>query len=227
MYTLPLLFQSTLPLRGATPRRKAGREEKRISIHTPLAGSDNTSRVLDHVSDRFQSTLPLRGATRHLQLGRERRQISIHTPLAGSDTPPCVLSAAVIDFNPHSPCGERPRTMRRSSPCHSYFNPHSPCGERLEFCELVGSEVEISIHTPLAGSDAVGRIVPEVRAISIHTPLAGSDRHATASRTSGRHFNPHSRCEKRLGPVLRCGEHDFYFNPHSPCGERPGEVGHA
>ena len=132
MYTLPLLFQSTLPLRGAT------------KVSKPNA-----------IKSLFQSTLPLRGATRHLQLGRERRQISIHTPLAGSDTPPCVLSAAVIDFNPHSPCGERPRTMRRSSPCHSYFNPHSPCGERLEFCELVGSEVEISIHTPLAGSDLV------------------------------------------------------------------------
>ena len=222
-YILPYgnKFQSTLPLRGATRNgRGCIRFLFYFNPHSPC-GERRPGERPDGRRREFQSTLPLRGATRHLQLGRERRQISIHTPLAGSDTPPCVLSAAVIDFNPHSPCGERPRTMRRSSPCHSYFNPHSPCGERLEFCELVGSEVEISIHTPLAGSDAVGRIVPEVRAISIHTPLAGSDRHATASRTTGRHFNPHSPCGERLGPVLRCGEHDFYFNPHSPCGERP------
>ncbi len=58
-----LLFQSTLPLRGAT--ELAGREELLnvlISIHTPLAGSDP-----------FPAGL------------RKRRSISIHTPLAGSD----------------------------------------------------------------------------------------------------------------------------------------------
>ena len=85
----------------------SGPRIRSISIHTPLAGSDRRSILPVLLMMSFQSTLPLRGATRHLQLGRERRQISIHTPLAGSDTPPCVLSAAVIDFNPHSPCGER------------------------------------------------------------------------------------------------------------------------
>ncbi|EFT83507.1 hypothetical protein HMPREF0620_0512 [Parascardovia denticolens DSM 10105 = JCM 12538] len=34
------LFQSTLPLRGATPEHAPGRHPCPISIHAPLAGSD-------------------------------------------------------------------------------------------------------------------------------------------------------------------------------------------
>ena len=83
-------FQSTLPLRGATthgdflrknindfnPHSPCGErpEEYRltvkgifISIHTPLAGSDDHRRTIPAVSI-FQSTLPLRGATDALAL---------------------------------------------------------------------------------------------------------------------------------------------------------------
>ena len=56
------LFQSTLPLRGAT-----------------------STRYPRHPRNRFQSTLPLRGATRGRTGARLHRSISIHTPLAGSD----------------------------------------------------------------------------------------------------------------------------------------------
>ena len=80
-----LVFQSTLPLRGATAYRFSIDETLIISIHTPLAGSDVCGRI--SVDGEF---------------------ISIHTPLAGSDA----LSNRHIHrptyFNPHSPCGERP-----------------------------------------------------------------------------------------------------------------------
>ena len=55
-----------------------------ISIHTPLAGSDQKMPAF------------LMSA-----------QISIHTPLAGSDPVATNYSHPQIDFNPHSPCGER------------------------------------------------------------------------------------------------------------------------
>ena len=58
------LFQSTLPLRGATNTFQGSERTRRISIHTPLAGSDF-----------------------HQQDGRFKVSISIHTPLAGSDSP--------------------------------------------------------------------------------------------------------------------------------------------
>ena len=80
-----MLFQSTLPLRGATPysrhyqtcqqisihtplagsdhRRQRPHDHIRISIHAPLAGSDTTSTPKFELRVKFQSTLPLRGAT--------------------------------------------------------------------------------------------------------------------------------------------------------------------
>ena len=57
------VFQSTLPLRGATvvPHRIA--IHKLISIHAPLAGSDSHNTLCFPHLHKFQSTLPLRGAT--------------------------------------------------------------------------------------------------------------------------------------------------------------------
>ncbi len=125
----PNLFQSTLPLRGAT-----------------------YSYWISPSVQIFQSTLPLRGATFSMRLVQHIVSISIHTPLAGSDGTARPWSRPCGNFNPHSPCGER-RSIERSNisasqisihtplagsdctsmescPMRSYFNPHSPCGER-------------------------------------------------------------------------------------------------
>ena len=57
-----------------------------------------------------------------------------------------------------------------------HFNPHSPCGERPRIKSKTGFNVTISIHTPHAGSDISGRRTARLPArISIHTPHAGSD----------------------------------------------------
>ena len=109
---------------------RRNRHRKGISIHTPLAGSDQ-ARQLDDLADRvfqstlplrgatwtcststtstsFQSTLPLRGATGHCHTLLSGHAISIHTPLAGSDGARSFVQHFSRDFNPHSPCGERP-----------------------------------------------------------------------------------------------------------------------
>ena len=78
-------FQSTLPLRGATDTRHHHPSKTGISIHAPLAGSDNTRPIFNDNIAQFQSTLPLRGATAHPLSRRGRSGISIHAPLAGSD----------------------------------------------------------------------------------------------------------------------------------------------
>ena len=170
-----VIFQSTLPLRGATPSFWPGPGPWRyfnphspcgerlldrahqlrqvlISIHTPLAGSDFAIKRGQQSIFRFQSTLPLRGAT----------------------SPSNAVSKASSDFNPHSPCGERLSAIPpEASPTN--FNPHSPCGERPYVRVLTSWGLAISIHTPLAGSDhdpIRGRCRIQ---ISIHTPLAGSD----------------------------------------------------
>ena len=124
------LFQSTLPLRRATFASAHEEPELEISIHAPLAESDEApclnQAVDDHFNPRspcgerprystlpleefsFQSTLPLRRATRRLTVFLHLQFISIHAPLAESDRSAGSASDGVRDFNPRSPCGERP-----------------------------------------------------------------------------------------------------------------------
>ena len=190
-----------------------------ISIHAPLAGSDSSagssSSMIMNFNPRspcgerlnsdaaanawwtFQSTLPLRGATK---VADER-------------------AAERINFNPRSPCGERPAPPFASArPCR-HFNPRSPCGERSVPVKASSTATGISIHAPLAGSDAVRQAIVDRVGISIHAPLAGSD-------PAGRPEIRRARFQSTL--PLRGATHGFsigqiqfpHFNPRSPCGER-------
>ena len=78
------IFQSTLPLRGATgnpPKHHTGRG---FQSTLPLRGA-TIIRSTDRAHHQFQSTLPLRGATFSSRLCTTWAQISIHAPLTGSD----------------------------------------------------------------------------------------------------------------------------------------------
>ena len=79
-----------------------------ISIHAPRVGSDQAINAEFDALHEFQSTLPVWGAT--FTYDYDGRTVS--------------------DFNPRSPCGERP--VGQGKPPHelSDFNPRSPCGER-------------------------------------------------------------------------------------------------
>ena len=79
--------------------------------------------------------------------------ISIHAPRAGSDWQGGGESRNHDDFNPRSPCGERPVTTVKPKNTYADFNPRSPCGERLGATILIPVGTEISIHAPRAGSD--------------------------------------------------------------------------
>ena len=80
------LFQSTLPLRGATGSISSPPCLAVISIHTPLAGSDRPARG---------SRLPRWHFNPHSPCGERRHHTRCNT--------------GRTDFNPHSPCGERPQ----------------------------------------------------------------------------------------------------------------------
>ena len=150
-------------------------------------------------AERFQSTLPVWGATSpHFEEAARKR----------------------VNFNPRSPCGERP------------IQPHNS-----------GRILRISIHAPRVGSDANGASVAARRLISIHAPRVGSD----SVRVTG--VSPDSKFQSTL-PVWGATIHGYsfliagkisihaprvgsdilaladipkrekYFNPRSPCGER-------
>ena len=146
-----MLFQSTLPLRGATETFEAIAPVITISIHAPLTGSDGwpgrsacrrgnfnprspygerpaqSSRPSPEAV--FQSTLPLRGATRLPEWLGLSKEISIHAPLTGSDR---LLGRFVVfeQISIHAPLtGSDPRAVG-DRPGHRDFNPRSPYGER-------------------------------------------------------------------------------------------------
>ena len=164
----------------------------------------------------FQSTLPLRGATTYRQFHGRPYPISIHTPLAGSDRASSRFEVRRAYFNPHSPCGERLADSTPSKTSMTHFNPHSPCGERHDTVRHVDFINVISIHTPLAGSDALTRPTAACSyVISIHTPLAGSDLCAGELHTSRRDFNPHSPCGERLQSA-DARQHHVSISIHTP-----------
>ena len=122
-----------------------------ISIHAPHVGSDRADGVVEHGS-----------------------LISIHAPHVGSDGFCSTKTVPKNNFNPRSPCGERP-SSEGASPLDPYFNPRSPCGERRGKPGRAFPRELISIHAPRVGSDAVVRHTREHHPISIHAPRVGSD----------------------------------------------------
>ena len=127
-------------------------------------------------------------------------------------------------------------------PSNSNFNPRSPCGERpcsrSVDCLMFG----ISIHAPRVGSDAIPDPTFLTCRISIHAPRVGSDSAPSPPGGGTKYFNPRSPCGERHSAVIfvdicryfnprsPCGERllvqlirreERYFNPRSPCGERP------
>ena len=81
-----VLFQSTLPVGGATSPASVNSLVILISIHAPRGGSDLSDRLKAGDSLIFQSTLPVGGATlQHIHFPCHKLYISIHAPRGGSD----------------------------------------------------------------------------------------------------------------------------------------------
>ena len=154
-----------------------------ISIHTPLAGSDR--QPADHAVGRHISIhTPLAGSDFLSTVFNIRNYISIHTPLAGSDGYGSSQSSPERNFNPHSPCGERPSGEWITWASSHYFNPHSPCGERRGLAEML-EVLDISIHTPLAGSDQARQLDDLAdRVFQSTLPLRGATWTCSTSTTS-------------------------------------------
>ena len=212
------------------------------SFSPPRIVIDTNSPAHAESSPHVRRTLDInRESDIHAVAGTPQTPISIHALRKESDPGTLRLTKRSKNFNPHSPCGERPCWNIRPN-AGSYFNPHSPCEERLKpdlsvlkdmqfqstlplrgaTSEAVRYELAklISIHTPLAGSDAQlgGHIVGHYE-ISIHTPLAGSDILVLdfAVRADISIHTPLAGSDLLHAP---CPAHRKYFNPHSPCGER-------
>ena len=123
------LFQSTLPVWGATEEIWAALDAWAISIHAPRVGSDSPTPTWLAGLSAFQSTLPVWGATCGLRTRCGRRRISIHAPRVGSDL------------------------CRDSKPRKMTISIHAPRVGSDEKEDKEKAALVISIHAPRVGSD--------------------------------------------------------------------------
>ena len=191
-------FQSTLPVWGATPRRRFCRMNRnQISIHAPRVGSDINGSVRLVGSPNFNPRSPCgerRGQTDHQYNGRK---ISIHAPRVGSDSARSTQQEAGQKFQSTLPVWGATCTFsepgsdiylisihapRVGSDVHCYnqaagrtdFNPRSPCGERRHCCGVGIGAYHFNPRSP-CGERLGDRPMRTLDAISIHAPRVGSD----------------------------------------------------
>ena len=162
---------------GAT--LEAGKKDswKVISIHAPRVGSDAG---LNH-------NVPGIG-------------ISIHAPRVGSDSWILRVWSTDGDFNPRSPCGERPQGLS-SGALRGEISIHAP---------RVGSDLAVQVSSPAsltfqstlpvwgATQDFLGVVL--WKDISIHAPRVGSDLYQSGVVPLPLYFNPRSPCGERRSP---------------------------
>ena len=198
----PIVFQSTLPARGATvtsrgksrggtnfnprsprgERLQAGRISAgpaKISIHAPREGSDLHVRDQFGADPAFQSTLPARGATRTQHL------LFLFGLVFQSTLPARGATDAAFTF-----------PFRFS----------------------------ISIHAPREGSDCRPKNIQPCRQEFQSTlPARGATRTFCKSRAYSIYFNPRSPRGERLNAYINQAIQE-HFNPRSPRGERQSKA---
>ena len=147
-----MIFQSTLPARGATA----------VLI------------VMNHVPQDFNPRSPHGERRKCVGDGKCEYNISIHAPRTGSDHAVAVLVAVSADFNPRSPHGERPGT---TAPTATYGQFQSTLPARGATIAAATGYIGqgISIHAPRTGSDGNADEMTAASRISIHAPRTGSD----------------------------------------------------
>ena len=162
---IPVSFQSTLLMRGATLPASGRRGRCLISIHAPHARSDPADNHYELTDEQFQSTLLMRGATFIPAYSFSPSSAFQSTLLMrGATATQSTRASCRAHFNPRSSCEERPFAGSRST-CSGHFNPRSSCEERPALILDLRCCAHISIHAPHARSDE--KNMPTQRAMDI------------------------------------------------------------
>ena len=198
--TAPDLFQSTLPVWGATSGVSDGRTAGgTISIHAPRVGSDLTLWCVTISFVIFQSTLPVWGATNAGDIIPFYCNISIHAPRVGSDATRLITSAGLLGFQSTLPVWGATCSRPETAAMEPLISIHAP---RVGSDERTGSGIRAAAvfqsTLPVWGATLVIDVFWKCGGISIHAPRVGSDGTGGADGGGVRHFNPRSPCGERL-----------------------------
>ena len=124
------VFQSTRPIRGATPLRGHTSRKLAISIHAPHTGRDLMHKGTSAASWSFQSTRPIRGATVACAARKSAPIISIHAPHTGRDVFSARRGPPLLAFQSTRPIRGATLPSYFSSSPSANFNPRAPYGAR-------------------------------------------------------------------------------------------------
>ena len=188
-----------------------------ISIHAPLAGSDEPGRTGAAKANHFNPRSPC--GERHCQLCiyRNRHDFNPRSPCGERQLKPS-LSQIVCEISIHAPLAGSDEHFWWVD-CRHVISIHAPLAGSDDSSEIYNRFPVISIHAPLAGSDNTGGEVSHTLTISIHAPLAGSDAHFNVT-TVDPPISIHAPLAGSDPTCLRRTEKPLNFNPRSPCGER-------
>ena len=151
-WVIRLLFQSTLPVGGATHFCKQLKFDTLISIHAPRGGSDRLVVWPPIPMMAFQSTLPVGGATPGLQDRNRSQRISIHAPRGGSDLDEINAWQEKHAISIHAPRGGSDSRTTRPESKPKNFNPRSPWGERQRTTFAVVAKARFQSTLPVGGA---------------------------------------------------------------------------
>ncbi len=173
-----MLFQSTLPARGATYRPPDAMRANGFQSTLPARGATRSARFI-MMPPGFQSTLPARGATLRRCRERNLSLISIHAPRTGSDEYRQALSQTQHNFNPRSPHGERRNAIR---------------------CTRYGKKFQSTL--PARGATRSCLQILLTKRFQSTLPARGATRSFLPSECKILDFNPRSPHGERLKPLL-------------------------
>ena len=124
-------------------------------VFTPRIVIDTNSPAHAESSPHVRRTLDInRESDIHAVAGTLQTPISIHALREENDPGTLRLTKRSKNFNPHSPCGERPSPPAPSTR-RANFNPHSPCGERPARPSGMSSPNLFQSTLPLRGATRV------------------------------------------------------------------------
>ena len=191
-----MAFQSTRPVRGATPRSQSTIHRRYGFNPRAPCGARRDIRHRGKPTLTFQSTRPVRGATcisggkinacnvsihapragRDLPGGQRVTfaKVSIHAPRAGRDSALNTSSRARQSFNPRAPCGARPDDhhdeLRRQK-----FQSTRPVRGATASSQLQSARILFQSTRPVRGATQKVRDGDHLTGVSIHAPRAGRD----------------------------------------------------
>ena len=168
------MFQSTLPVGGATRPSVATPAALPVSIHAPRGGSDDLGQP-QVFSQGVSIHAPRGGSDAMIRFPLWDDFVSIHAPRGGSDISVISRQALIDSVSIHAPRGGSDHSGNQPKLPGNRFNPRSPWGERLFVPNRLTWVHWFQSTLPVGGATAPRRGNVLIILVSIHAPRGGSD----------------------------------------------------